>query len=51
VQGREKWGQSTDDELDTDAGKRDRLVVKVQERYGYERAQAEREVDEVTRHW
>lgn len=42
----EKWGDLTDDDLDRIAGKRDRMVGLVQERYGKARAQAERDVDE-----
>ena len=41
----------TDDELDRVSGKRDQLVGKIQERYGYERDRAEREVDEAIRRW
>jgi len=48
---REKWGELTDDELDEIAGRRDQLVGKLQERFGYERDQAEREVDEFARAW
>lgn len=42
---REKWGKLTDDDVALVGGKRDRLVGKVQERYGYVKDQAEREVD------
>lgn len=42
---REKWGKLTDDDVAQVGGKRDRLVGKVQERYGYVKDQAEREVD------
>lgn len=42
---RDKWGKLTDDDLDQVAGKRDRLIGKVQERYGYAKDRAEREVD------
>jgi uncharacterized protein YjbJ (UPF0337 family) len=31
---REKWGLLTDDDVDTIGGKKDRLVGKIQERYG-----------------
>ena len=44
-----KWGKLTDDDLTTVAGKRDELVGRIQERYGYEKDQAERELDEFTR--
>jgi uncharacterized protein YjbJ (UPF0337 family) len=42
---RERWGELTDDELDQIAGKRDQLVGKIQEKYGYTRDEAERQVD------
>ena len=48
---KEQWGRLTDDELDEAAGQRDQLIGKVQERYGYARDQAEREVDEAVRRW
>jgi uncharacterized protein YjbJ (UPF0337 family) len=44
-----KWGKLTDDDLTTIAGKRDELLGKLQERYGYEKDQAEREVDDFIR--
>jgi len=43
---KEKWGQLTDDDLTAIAGKRDQLVGKLQERYGYGKEQAERELDD-----
>lgn len=43
---REKWGKLTDDDVDQIGGKKDKLVGKLQERYGIERDQAERDVDE-----
>jgi uncharacterized protein YjbJ (UPF0337 family) len=46
---KQKWGKLTDDDLDVAAGKRDELVGRLQERYGYARERAEREVDEFTR--
>jgi len=42
---RETWGDLTDDELEEIAGKRDKLAGKLQERYGYTRAEAEQEID------
>ena len=39
------WGELTDDELDQIAGERDKLVGKVQERYGWTKEKAEAEVD------
>jgi uncharacterized protein YjbJ (UPF0337 family) len=41
-----KWGQLTDDDLTTIEGKRDQLAGKLQERYGYTKDQAERELDQ-----
>ena len=46
---KEKWGKLTDDDLTTVAGKRDQLVGKLQERYGYAKEQAERDLDEFAR--
>jgi uncharacterized protein YjbJ (UPF0337 family) len=41
---KEKWGKLTDDDLDIIAGKRDQFIGKLQERYGYSREQAERDL-------
>lgn len=41
-----KWGALTDDELTRIAGRQDQLVGKLQERYGYSRDQARREVQQ-----
>ena len=46
---KEKWGKLTDDDLTAIAGKRDQLAGKLQERYGYGKEQAERELDEFSR--
>jgi uncharacterized protein YjbJ (UPF0337 family) len=46
---KEKWGKLTDDDLTTIAGKRDRLAGLLQERYGYEKDQAEKALDEFSR--
>ena len=46
---KQQWGKRTDDSLAQVNGKRDQLVGKIQERYGYEKARAEREVDEFCR--
>lgn len=43
---REKWGKLTDDDLDVIAGKRDKLVGKIQEKYGIAREAAEKEIEE-----
>ena len=39
----------TDDDLNIIAGKRDQLAGKLQERYGWQKAQAERELDDFAR--
>ena len=39
------WGKLTDDDLDMIDGRRDQLIGKLQERYGYDRSQAAREVN------
>jgi uncharacterized protein YjbJ (UPF0337 family) len=44
---RAKFGKLTDDDLETIAGKKDQLVGRLQQRYGYNKEQAEREADEV----
>jgi uncharacterized protein YjbJ (UPF0337 family) len=43
---REKWGKLTDDDLDVVAGKRDQLIGKLQVRYGLEREELEKQLDE-----
>jgi uncharacterized protein YjbJ (UPF0337 family) len=43
---KEKWGKLTDDELTTVAGKREHLAGLLQERYGYAKEQAEKELNE-----
>jgi len=48
---REKWGDLTDDELDQIAGKRDRLAGVLQERYGYNEMEVEREIDDFLDNW
>ena len=39
------WGNLTDDDFDKIDGERDKLVGRIQERYGYAKDQAEAEVD------
>ncbi len=39
------WGNLTDDDLEQIDGHKDKLIGKVQERYGYARDRAEQEVD------
>ncbi|MFZ2357959.1 MAG: CsbD family protein [Anaerolineae bacterium] len=40
---KETWGELTDDDLDRASGKYDQMVGVLQERYGYSKADAERE--------
>lgn len=42
----EQWGKLTNDDLDVVEGKRDQLVGRIQERYGIEKDEARRQVDE-----
>lgn len=42
---RKQWGKLTDDDLDQVNGDMDRLAGIVQERYGYTREEADREVN------
>jgi len=39
------WGKLTDDDLDRAEGNRDKLVGALQERYGWERDHAEKELN------
>ena len=43
---KEKWGKLTDDDLTTFGGNSDQLSGLLQQRYGYARDQAEREINE-----
>jgi uncharacterized protein YjbJ (UPF0337 family) len=43
---REKWAKLTDDDMELMAGKKDRIVGKLQERYGFAKDQAEAELDQ-----
>ena len=48
---KEQWGKLTDDEIDEMEGRSEVLEGKLQERYGLERAEAERQAREFrTRH-
>jgi uncharacterized protein YjbJ (UPF0337 family) len=42
---RKQWGKITDDEWDQIAGDKDKLIGKLQERYGWSREEAEREAE------
>jgi uncharacterized protein YjbJ (UPF0337 family) len=41
---KKQWGKLTDDDLTVIAGQRDQLVGKLQERYGIEKEEADRQV-------
>jgi uncharacterized protein YjbJ (UPF0337 family) len=41
-----QWGKITDDELDMIAGRRDQLAGKIQERYGIQKDEVERQLSE-----
>lgn len=45
-----QWGELTNDDMDVIEGDREKLVGRIQERYGYSRERAEREVDEYFEH-
>jgi uncharacterized protein YjbJ (UPF0337 family) len=42
---KQEWGKFTDDDLDYVAGTRDRLVARLQEKYGVTKEEAERQAD------
>jgi uncharacterized protein YjbJ (UPF0337 family) len=46
---RSQWGKLTDDDLDRAEGDAEKLIGRVQERYGYQRDEAKREVDDFVR--
>jgi uncharacterized protein YjbJ (UPF0337 family) len=46
---KEKWGKLTDDDLTVVGGKRDQLAGLLQQRYGYAKERAEKELDDFTR--
>jgi uncharacterized protein YjbJ (UPF0337 family) len=41
-----KWGKLTDDDIQMIGGKKDVLVGRLQQRYGFQKDRAEREVDD-----
>lgn len=43
---RAKWGDLTDDEIDQVAGNRDKLAGTLQEKYGWTKDEAEKQIDE-----
>ncbi len=46
---KKQWGQLTDDDLDQINGDRERLEGKIQERYGIEKDEARRQVEDFER--
>ena len=44
-----QWGKLTDDDLDRAEGDAEKLIGRIQERYGYQRDQAKQEVDDFLR--
>lgn len=42
---KEQWGKLTDDELTEAAGKKDKLAGKLQEKYGWTKDEAEKQMD------
>jgi uncharacterized protein YjbJ (UPF0337 family) len=46
---KEQWGKLTDDEIDQLEGNTEILAGKLQERYGWEREEAERQVKDFSR--
>ena len=47
---REEWGKLTHDELEEIGGKKDRLVGKLQQKYGYASDEAARRADQWAKH-
>lgn len=43
---KERWGKLTDDDLTAIAGRRDQLEGMIQERYGYAKERAQREIED-----
>lgn len=43
---KERWGKFTDDDVKVIEGRKDQLIGRLQERYGYTREQAEREAND-----
>jgi uncharacterized protein YjbJ (UPF0337 family) len=43
---KQQWGKLTDDDLDVIAGKKDQLLGKLQQRYGIQREEAQKQADQ-----
>ena len=48
-QAKQRWAKLTDSDWNMISGEKDELVGRIQERYGYDREQAEREADASSR--
>jgi uncharacterized protein YjbJ (UPF0337 family) len=46
---RQEWGDLTDNDYEMIAGSRDKLIGKLQERYGYAKEEAQKRVDDFVR--
>jgi len=46
---RQKWAKLTDSDFEHIAGKKDELSGKLQERYGYGKEEADREIDDFSK--
>jgi uncharacterized protein YjbJ (UPF0337 family) len=46
---KEKWGELTNDELDQIDGNKDKLAGKLQEKYGWTKDEADKQIDEYFR--
>jgi uncharacterized protein YjbJ (UPF0337 family) len=46
---RQEWGNLTDNDYEMIAGSRDKLIGKLQERYGYAKEEAQKRVDDFVR--
>jgi uncharacterized protein YjbJ (UPF0337 family) len=46
---RKQWGKLTDDDLEVIRGERDKLIGRLQERYGIAKEEAKRQIDEWAR--
>jgi uncharacterized protein YjbJ (UPF0337 family) len=44
-----RWGKLTDDDMNRVEGDAEKLIGRVQERYGYQRDEAQKEVDDFVR--
>lgn len=43
---KEQWGKLTDDDFDVAEGKRDQLAGRIQERYGVNKEEADKQLDD-----